>query len=191
MKHHKHQPHERRIFLRHSAKLALGGMLLPFAQKALANLSPALPDARSLAFSHTHTGERISLVYAVGDHYVPEALTVLNHFLRDHYSGEVGAIDPQLLDLLHRLQQELGCNDPFHVISGYRCPTTNQHLKATRGGGVAKRSLHMDGKAIDIRLPGVALGDVRDAALGLKLGGVGFYSRDQFVHVDTGRVRHW
>lgn len=187
----KQQKHSRRLFLRSSAKLAIGGMMLPFAQKALANLSPSLPNARSLSFSHTHTGERIGLVYAVDDLYVPDALTALNHFLRDHYSGDIGRIDPQLFDLLHRLQQELGCNDPFHVISGYRCPATNQTLKATRGGGVAKHSLHMDGKAIDIRLPGVPLAAVRDAALSLKLGGVGYYPHDQFVHIDTGRIRHW
>lgn len=187
----KHQKHTRRIFLRNSARLVvMGGMMLPFAHKALANLSE-LPDARSLAFRHTHTGERVSLVYAVGDRYVPEALTALNHFLRDHYSGQIGSIDPQLFDLLHRLQLTLGCDDPFHVISGYRCPETNQTLKATRGGGVARHSLHMDGKAIDIRLPGVPLADLHDAALELKRGGVGYYPRDQFVHVDTGRVRHW
>jgi uncharacterized protein YcbK (DUF882 family) len=183
----KQQKHPRRIFLRNSAKLMVGGMLLPFAQKALAGL----PNARSLAFRHTHTGERISLVYAVEDRYVPDALTTLNHFLRDHYSGEIGSIDPQLFDLLHRLQLTLGCDEPFHVISGYRCPATNQNLKTTRGGGVAKHSLHMDGKAIDIRLPGVPLADLHDAALELRLGGVGYYQRDQFVHVDTGRVRHW
>lgn len=181
-----HQP-RRRHFLRHSAKLLVGGLALPFAQKALA----ALPDARSLAFRHTHTGERIALVYAVEDRYFPEALTALNHFLRDHYSGTVGRIDPQLFDLLHSLQRELGSQEPFHVISGYRCPETNATLKATRGGGVAKRSLHMDGKAIDIRLPGVPLADVREAAVRLRQGGVGYYPRDQFVHVDTGRVRYW
>jgi len=186
----KHQKHSRRLFLRNSAKLALGGMMLPFAQKALANLAE-LPNARSLAFRHTHTGERIALTYAVDDLYVPDALTALNHFLRDHYSGTIGRIDPQLFDLLHRLQLELGSNDPFHVISGYRCPETNQRLQATRGGGVATRSLHLDGKAIDIRLPGVPLADVRDAALSLKFGGVGYYPRSQFVHVDTGRIRHW
>jgi uncharacterized protein YcbK (DUF882 family) len=183
----KQQKHPRRIFLRNSAKLMMGGMLLPFAQKTLAGL----PNARSLAFRHTHTGERISLVYAVEDRYVPDALTTLNHFLRDHYSGEIGSIDPQLFDLLNRLQLTLDCNEPFHVISGYRCPATNQNLKTTRGGGVAKHSLHMDGKAIDIRLPGVPLADLHDAALELRLGGVGYYQRDQFVHVDTGRVRHW
>lgn len=180
----------RRSFLRHSAKLAIGGLMLPFAPKALANPS-GLPKARSLAFSHTHTGERIALTYAIDNLYVPDALTALNHFLRDHYSGTVGHIDPQLFDLLHRLQLELGSREPFQVISGYRCEETNHRLRSTRGGGVARRSLHMDGKAIDIRLPGVLLADVRDAALSLKLGGVGYYPRSQFVHVDTGRVRRW
>ncbi len=183
-----HPPkHPRRGFLRNSAKLMIGGMMLPFAQKALASLS----DARSLDLRHTHTGERISLVYAVDDRYLPDALTALNRFLRDHYSGAVGSIDPRLFDLLHHLRLEVGCNEPFHVISGYRCPETNQTLKNTRGGGVAKRSLHMEGKAIDIRLPGVPLTDVRDAAMSLRRGGVGYYQRDQFVHVDIGRVRHW
>jgi uncharacterized protein YcbK (DUF882 family) len=192
MKHHKHS---RRTFLRNSAKLAIGGMMLPFAQKTLASAPASLPelpsDARSLAFKHTHTGERISLVYAIEDRYVPDALTALNRFLRDHYSGQIGSIDPQLFDLIHRLQLTLGCAEPFHVISGYRCQETNETLKNTRGGGVAKRSLHMDGKAIDLRLPGVPLTDVRDAALSLKRGGVGYYQHDQFVHIDTGRVRHW
>jgi uncharacterized protein YcbK (DUF882 family) len=178
----------RRLFLRRSAQLAVAGAAGPLAaQRALA----ALPDARSLALDHTHTGERLTLVYAVGDHYVPEALGTLNHFLRDHYSGDVGVIDPQLFDLLHRVRTELGARQSFQVISGYRCPATNQTLRATRGGGVATRSLHMDGKAIDVRLPGVPLGELRDAALSLRVGGVGYYPREQFVHVDTGRVRSW
>ncbi|NWG31365.1 MAG: DUF882 domain-containing protein [Rhodocyclaceae bacterium] len=180
-------PHPRRGFLRTSARLMLGGMMLPFAHRAVASL----PNARSLAFRHTHTGEQLSVVYAVDDRYLPGALTALNHFLRDHYTGQVGTIDPQLFDLLFRLRLELGCSDPFHVISGYRCPETNAQLKATRGGGVARHSLHMDGKAIDIRLPGVPLADLRAAAIDLRQGGVGYYPREQFVHVDTGRVRTW
>jgi uncharacterized protein YcbK (DUF882 family) len=118
-------------------------------------------------------------------------LATLNRFLRDHYTGEVGTIDPHLFDLLHGVQRELGAGQAFQVISGYRCPATNATLKATRGGGVASHSLHMDGKAIDVRLPGIALGDLRDAALSLRGGGVGYYQREQFVHVDTGRVRRW
>ncbi|HNI52094.1 MAG TPA: DUF882 domain-containing protein, partial [Accumulibacter sp.] len=122
---------------------------------------------------------------------MPSALTALNNFLRDHYTGEVGAIDPQLFDLLFRTSQELGCREPFQVISGYRCPTTNNSLRLAGGGGVARQSLHMEGKAIDVRLPGVALEDLRDAAISLQVGGVGFYAREQFVHLDTGRIRSW
>jgi uncharacterized protein YcbK (DUF882 family) len=187
MKSMDHRLHPRRGFLRSTARLMIGSAMLTFAGRALASL----PNARSLVFHHTHTGERLEVVYAVDDRYLPGALTTLNHFLRDHYSGKVGVIDPRLFDLLHRLQLELGCCEPFHVISGYRSPETNATLKATRGGGVARHSLHMDGKAIDIRLPGVPLTDVREAAISLKQGGVGYYPREQFVHVDTGRVRYW
>jgi uncharacterized protein YcbK (DUF882 family) len=178
----------RRFFLRRVAQAATLGTAGSLAAR------PALASAsgpRSLALDHTHTGERLSLIYALGDTYVPDALGTLNRFLRDHYTGDVGVIDPQLFDLLHRLRAELGARESFQVISGYRCPATNATLKATRGGGVASHSLHMDGKAIDVRLPGVALADLRDAAKSLAAGGVGYYPREQFVHVDTGRVRHW
>ena len=178
----------RRVFLRGAMKLAAASVAAPVAARA-AVLSA--PGARSLALAHTHTGERVDLQYALSNNYVPAALQKLNHFLRDHYTGDVGLMDPQLFDLLHRLKTEVGSRGSFEVISGYRCPATNGRLKATRGGGVAKRSLHMDGKAIDIRLPGVALADLRDAALSLRAGGVGYYPRDQFIHVDTGRVRSW
>ncbi|SOY53895.1 conserved hypothetical protein, DUF882, COG3108; putative exported protein [Cupriavidus taiwanensis] len=187
----------RRRFLHTTGTLALAAGLMPLApRRALASV-PAnqalagLPDARTLAFDHTHTGERVSLVYAVGDRFVPEALTTLNGFLRDHYSGKVGAIDPQLFDLLFQVRRELGTDKPFQVISGYRSPATNSRLRNSRGGGVARHSLHMDGKAIDIRLAGVSLADVRDAAKSLQGGGVGYYESDQFVHIDTGRVRYW
>ena len=181
-------PSSRRYFLHRSAQLALAGAALPFAS---ASARASVPVARSLTLDHTHTGERIALVYAVGERYVPEALRTLNHFLRDHYAGDVGLIDPQLFDLLYRVQQTLGAGPSFQVISGYRCPSTNASLRNTRGGGVAKHSLHMEGKAIDIRLPGVALGDLRDASLSLRAGGVGYYPDQQFVHIDTGRVRNW
>ncbi|RTZ47934.1 DUF882 domain-containing protein [Candidimonas sp. SYP-B2681] len=176
----------RRIFLRNSAKLALAGGSLPFATRAFATASP-----RSLALDHTHTREKVSLVYARENRYLSSALDRLNHFLRDHYTGDVGLIDPQLFDILHRITLSLSTRQSFHVISGYRCPATNNRLRATGGGGVAKRSLHMDGKAIDVRMPGVPLEELRDAALSLRAGGVGFYPSDQFVHIDTGRVRSW
>ncbi len=177
----------RRGFLRRTVHLAAGGAALARAMPARASVA----GARGLAMFNTHTGEQIDLVYAVDEDYVPEALGSLNRFLRDHYTGDIGRIDPRVFDLLHRVRQTLGSARPFEVISGYRCPATNARLRETGGGGVAKHSLHMEGRAIDVRLPGVALADMRDAALALRGGGVGFYPREQFVHLDIGRVRRW
>jgi uncharacterized protein YcbK (DUF882 family) len=177
----------RRRFLHHAAGLTAAGALPVIATPARG----AGAGLRSLAFSHAHTRERIDLVYAFEQGYVATALASLNHFLRDHYSGEVGTIDPRMFDMLHRVQSMLGVQRAFEVISGYRCPATNLRLKQTRAGGVATHSLHMDGRAIDVRLPGVPLADLRDAALQLRAGGVGFYPREQFVHIDTGAVRRW
>jgi uncharacterized protein YcbK (DUF882 family) len=194
-------PNPRRRFLHqalhqavhHGARIgALAGTaaLWP-ATAAVGKAMPAGNDARQLAFAHTHTGERLQLVYAHGAQYLDEAMGALNRLLRDHYSGTVGRIDPTLFDLLHQVQHSLGARMPFEVISGYRSPATNAHLRTSRGGGVAKRSLHMDGRAIDVRLPGVPLAELRDAARALKGGGVGYYPQDRFVHIDTGPVRHW
>ncbi len=177
----------RRQFLRYSAGISLAGTGISLAPQVFAGST----QPYKLSFDHTHTHEKISLIYAIGGQYVATALNRLNHFLRDHYSGAVGTMDPQLFDILHRIVLTLNARQPFQVISGYRCAQTNEKLRTTRGGGVAKHSLHMDGKAIDIRLPGVPLAELRDAALSLKAGGVGFYPRDQFIHVDTGRVRRW
>ena len=195
---------DRRGFLTQAVKLTAGGVALPLAamnrvqaaphtQSAPRSAAATLAAGRALAFEHTHTRERITLVYAVDGQYVPDALTSLNRFLRDHYSGSVGQMDPQLFDLLHDVRRALGGQSlgAFEVISGYRCPETNDHLRNSRGGGVAKRSLHMEGKAIDVRIPGVPLAELRDAALSLQAGGVGYYPREQFVHIDTGRVRSW
>jgi uncharacterized protein YcbK (DUF882 family) len=148
---------------------------------------------RVLSFFHTHTGERLKIAYCCDGQYQPAALTQINHLLRDFRVNEVKTIDPKLLDLLHELGGTLETEQPFHVISGYRSPKTN-HLLQERGGnhsGVASRSLHMVGQAIDIRLPGVQLDKLRGAARSLKLGGVGYYPSSNFVHVDTGRVRFW
>lgn len=166
------------------------GATLPLAARSA---RAATTPTRDLMLDHTHTRERIALVYATGEDYVPKALGSLNHFLRDHYSGEVGHMDPQLFDLMHNVKQTLNTRVDlsFQIISGYRAPATNNTLRNTRGGGVAKNSLHMQGKAIDIRLPGVPLAELRDAALSLQAGGVGYYPKDQFIHIDTGRVRHW
>jgi uncharacterized protein YcbK (DUF882 family) len=148
---------------------------------------------RILSFFHTHTGERLKLAYCCDGAYQPEALTQLNHLLRDFRVNEEQPIDPQLFDLLHELGGTLETDQPYHIISGYRSPQTNAMLRE-RGGsytGVASQSLHMVGKAIDIRLPGVKLDHLRNAAASLKRGGVGFYPSSNFVHVDTGRVRYW
>jgi uncharacterized protein YcbK (DUF882 family) len=186
----------RRRFLRTALQVSVGLPLLAAAQRSvsavsLALNSPALSGAKTLAFEHTHTGESLSIAYAVGDVYIPGSLERVNYFLRDHYTGEVGNVDPALLDLLHELRRECAAEAPFQVISGYRCPTTNENLRQRGRGGVARKSLHMEGRAIDIRLPGLGLGDLRDAARSLKIGGVGYYPSQEFVHVDTGAVRYW
>lgn len=179
--------HSRRSFLSHALRTTAAGGLVAGTGSAFA----FTPSSRSLSFNNLHTNERISLVYAVGEDFVPQSLTRLNTFLRDHYSGSVGAMDPALFDLLYRVRQALGARESFDVISGYRSPFTNDTLRHTRGGGVASKSLHMEGKAIDVRLPGVPLAELRDAAKSLQGGGVGYYPDSQFVHIDTGRVRYW
>lgn len=186
-------PH-RRLFLGRSlgaAQIAASTLLIGGAGRALAAAPASALETRQLSFNHLHTQERIALVYAQGAQFVAPALTRLNHFLRDHYSGEVGVIEPELFNVLHGVRRVLGTDIPFDVISGFRTAHTNETLRTTRGGGVAKHSLHMEGKAIDVRLPGVPLTELRDAAMSLQAGGVGYYERDNFVHIDTGRVRSW
>ena len=178
----------RRRFLRHTTGLAaVAAAIWPVAGPVRA----ATADTRRLLLAHTHTGERVDLVYAEGGRHRPDALGALNRFLRDHYSGAVGLIDPGLLDLVWDVQQALGHRGEVQIISGYRSPLTNERLRTTRGGGVARHSLHMDGRAVDVRLSGVPLAELRDAARALQAGGVGYYADENFVHLDTGRVRTW
>jgi uncharacterized protein YcbK (DUF882 family) len=146
---------------------------------------------RSLNLYNIHTGERLATPYWVDGVYLKDELAAVSHLLRDHRNGEVSPIDYKLLDRLHRLQQQLGHTGEYHVISGYRSPESNAKLQAVSNGGVAKRSLHMQGRAIDIRLPGVELKQLRTAALSQQAGGVGYYERSNFVHLDTGRSRFW
>ena len=179
----------RRSFLRYSA--VAGAVALVPGRTDAAVAAPR--RERNLSLFHTHTGERLTVAYCCDGVYQPDALSRLNHLLRDFRVNEQAAIDPKLFDLLSELGGTLETDGPFHVISGYRSPRTNQMLR-DRGGvhtGVAGSSLHLVGKAIDIRVPGVKLDHLRSAAASLKLGGVGFYPSSNFVHVDTGRVRYW
>jgi uncharacterized protein YcbK (DUF882 family) len=178
------RPTTRRRLLHLVAAVALPAVAVPAR-------ATAWRGERQVALAHTHTREQMALVYAADGSYLPEAMVRVDTFLRDHYTGEVGRIDPALMDVLHGVQRLLGHAGRYEVISGYRCPRTNARLRREGGGGVATRSLHMDGKAIDVRLPGVPLAELRDAALELRAGGVGYYPSQQFVHVDTGRVRRW
>ncbi len=145
---------------------------------------------RRLAFHHTHTGEMLDLEYSEAGRYIPDALVSIDHLLRDFRSGETHPIDPALLDILYSLRQTVHSSTPFEIISGFRSPTTNAML-ARNGGGVSRNSLHLSGRAIDIRLPGVTTADLRNAGMRLRAGGVGYYPDSDFIHVDTGRVRYW
>jgi uncharacterized protein YcbK (DUF882 family) len=147
--------------------------------------------AHQLRLFHTHTGERLDVVYRVGDQYIPEALDKLDHFLRDHRTGDIHHYDPRLFDLLSDLTASVGrAGAELHVICGYRSPWSNEFLR-THTVGVAQHSLHMEAEAIDIRLPGLNTSAFRDAALALHRGGVGYYAKSDFIHVDVGRVRRW
>jgi uncharacterized protein YcbK (DUF882 family) len=153
--------------------------------------TPTQPvQARRLAFDNLHTGETLDVAYWENGAYVPGALAAVNHVLRDHRNNEVHQIDPNLLDLLTALSRRLDAGPKFEVISGYRSPATNAMLHA-ESGEVAKASLHTQGMAIDIRMAGLDLSYLHNAALGLDMGGVGYYPTSDFVHVDVGRVRRW
>ncbi len=162
------------------------------AQSPLRSVAAALPTSpeRRLVFQSLHTGERLETVYRSALGYCDDGLRDVAKVLRDHRTNDVHEIDPQLLDLLYDLRRALRTDQAFQVISGYRSPETNFKL-ASASSGVAKHSLHTRGMAIDIRVKDVPLAQLRDTAKGLGLGGVGFYPKDDFVHVDVGRVRFW
>lgn len=175
---------DRRRFLGIAGAALFAGVALP------AEAAPLLKRPRALAFDNLHTGERLSTVYWENGRYLPEAIGHINWLLRDFRTDQIHPMDPALLDLLAALHLRLDTRKPFAVISGYRSPETNAML-ASLSDGVAQNSLHMQGMAIDIRVPGRHLRHVRAAALSLRRGGVGYYPHSDFVHVDTGRVRTW
>ncbi len=154
------------------------------------SLAWAKLPARKLSFYNLHTSEALQVTYSENGKYIPAALQELDHLLRDYRTGDVTAIDPALFDQLHALQHLVETPGTYHVISGYRSPKTNQMLNAN-SDGVAKHSLHMEGRAIDICLPGKKLTLLHKAALKMYAGGVGYYPQSNFIHLDTGRTRHW
>lgn len=152
---------------------------------------PPAGDIYRLRLYHLHTGEHIDVIYRIGNQYLPAAVAELDHFLRDHRTNDVKDYDVKEFDLLHDLLAKLhDPNGEIDIVCGYRTPWSNNYLR-THGGGVAEHSQHMQAKAIDIRVPGVATTQVRDAALTMARGGVGYYPVSNFVHVDVGPVRHW
>lgn len=181
----KHMPRRRFLQLLAAGSVAAAG---------IPQISQAAPRRnfldRELAFQNTHTGEKVALTYFEQGQYLTDALREIDNVFRDHRTGDVYPIDPNLLNLLYQLQETLQVNKPFNIISGYRSPLSNSFLHS-QSNGVARNSLHMQGKAVDIRIEGVDTRYIREAAISLQQGGVGYYPGSDFVHVDTGTVRYW
>lgn len=174
---------DRRAFLRNATLASLG-----LTRGTVVRAGGA--QTRSLSLIHTHTGESLTETYFDLNGYASEALGRINHFLRDFRTNEIHAIDVRVLDILHDLQAASGHPAPYEIISGYRSPQTNAALRRN-STGVAEHSFHMQGRAIDVRLPGFSTRQLHELARGLGRGGVGFYPRSDFVHVDSGPVRFW
>ncbi len=181
---------DRRSFLKTGiAAMAALGCWMP--DLAMASTGPAANQVgRQMRLTNTHTGERFVGEYWYNGRYLPDAFGEIKSVMRDHRTGEKFPIDPRLMDILYVLQHRIGNMNTFDIFSGYRSPATNARLHLA-SHGVATRSLHMSGQAVDIKLPGTNLKSLRQAAIKLNSGGVGYYPSSNFVHVDTGRVRHW
>ncbi len=177
----------RRRVLKAGALLAGASAVAVWAPRARAQESPLV---KRLALRNLHTPESIELEFFRGDAYIPSALAAAQVFLRDYRNGEQHPIDPPLFDYLYEVARRLGVDPVFGVISGYRSPQTNERLRE-RSNGVARHSLHLEGRAIDVRLEGVDCADLASGALALSRGGVGYYRRSDFVHLDTGALRTW
>lgn len=172
--------------------------LLKFSAVALTTASfPSMARAsqnnhssRKIDFLNLHTNESLHCCYWEYGEYRQDGLNEINYILRDHRANEVYAMDRALIDLLQAIHDSVGSNAPYHVISAYRSAKTNEHLRKTVSG-VAKQSLHVQGKAIDVRLPDIKLSQLRDVAISYQAGGVGYYQDSQFIHLDVGRTRTW
>ncbi|MBU0681231.1 MAG: DUF882 domain-containing protein [Proteobacteria bacterium] len=181
----------RQVDRRHLLKLgAFVTFTSLFRHPLVARASKMLLPSREISLFNTHTGEKLVVEYCTEGEYTCEALQEINHILRDFRTGEIKPIDPHLLNLLHAITHKIKPGSEIHIISGYRSPATNRAL-AKKSGAVAKHSLHIDGKAIDFRIPGCELTTLRQVALTMQSGGVGYYAQSNFVHIDTGRVRCW
>ncbi len=156
----------------------------------LAKTTKTTPKVRALSFRNLHTDEKLRVVYWKDGAYDHKAWEKINHILRDHYSGETHTMNLKLLDLLHDLQTRMRTDKTIEIISGYRSTATNDHLSEIRSG-IAKKSYHMRGMAVDIRLDGAPLSKLHAAALSMKRGGVGYYPKSKFVHLDVGPIRRW
>lgn len=169
------------------------GLVSSLATPALASMKmPSSSGSYRVSFRNGHTGESFNGVYRVGNKYLPDAFEQINHVLRDFRTGEEFPIDPRSIDILYQLHNKIGRNQQFEILSGYRSPKTNAMLReASFRSGVARNSLHMVGQAIDLRMDGYSTRRIRDLAIDLRAGGVGYYKSSNFVHIDSGKVRHW
>jgi uncharacterized protein YcbK (DUF882 family) len=182
-----------RAVVMHGEEVVPGVMPVETAASGASTDVPEDGKPYELKMTNLHTGENLNIVYRIGDTYLPDALEKLNYFLRDHNTQDVSNYDPKEFDVLHAMMARLGkLNSVINIVCGYRTPETNAALRQNSPQtGVAEHSQHMEGHAIDLRVPGVSTTQLRNAALSLRAGGVGFYPVSQFVHIDVGPVREW
>lgn len=179
---------QRRKFL----KMGLAGVLgaaIPFATTK-AVFASNKSEAWSISFINARTRESFSGVYRVGDKYLPEAFERINYILRDFRTGEVFPMDPKIIDMLSIINKEVDIDNSYEILSGYRSPKTNSMLGG-KSRNVAKNSFHMYGQALDVRVPDYSTRNIRNIAKSMGVGGVGYYPRSNYVHIDTGNVRSW
>ena len=181
----------RRSLLKGLGTAACAVAAVPTVANAKSIVMPDDVASYELSFRNQHTNESFSGIYRVGDRYLPSAFKEINYIMRDFRENEVFPLDPRVLDILFMMKHKIGTDTPFEILSGYRSPKTNAMLSRRGCGGVARNSLHMTGQAIDLRLPGWKTSYVKKVARGLRSGGVGYYPKSNFIHIDTGRVRSW
>jgi uncharacterized protein YcbK (DUF882 family) len=185
--------HLKTVAMMHGEEVVPGALPAEIAASGASTDVPEDGKPYQLKMTNLHTGESLDIVYRIGNTYLPDALEKLNYFLRDHNTQDVSNYDPKEFDVLHAMLARLGrLNSEIQIVCGYRTPETNSALRQNSPQtGVAEHSQHMEGHAIDLRVPGVTTAKLRDAALSLRAGGVGYYPVSQFVHVDVGPVREW